>query len=135
MIETMVNDDINIKLEGHLIIKTGDQVLFEKQNEILPNAKNIMVSCLSNLKGNNQLDTITAIGDFGEVDFNVINIEQRTKQSITFISELGDSKVNGNILFLVLKSSNLGAFSRKELTNIYKDNNIMLTIEWTIKIN
>lgn len=135
MIETMVNDDINIKLEGHLVIKTGDQVLFEKQNEILPSAKNIMVSCLSNLKGNNQLDTITAIGDFGEVDFNVINIEQRTKQSITFISELGDSKVNGNILFLVLKSSNLGAFSRKELTNIYKDNNIMLTIEWTIRVN
>ena len=131
----MTKDILSPKLKGHLLIKTGDQILFEDHNEIVLNAKSVLTGCLTNLTGSNQIDTISAIGDFGEVEFNVTEVQYtKGSTSIKFITEIGDGTVNGNIQFMSLKSTNLGQFSNKQLTNVYKDNNIMLTIEWTIII-
>lgn len=129
----MAKDIFMPKLEGHLLIKAGDRILFDGKNEIVANAKKVLAGCLSNLNGSNQIDTISAVGDFGEVGFNITKIET-INNSIKFTTEIGDGNVTGNIQFLNLKSTNLGLFSRKQLTNVYKDNNIMLTIQWTIII-
>lgn len=131
----MGKDNISLDIKGHLLIKAGDQVLFDGENEILPGAKTILAGCLSNLNGNNQIDKITLIGDFGEIDYPIIKVKDPAgSTAIRFTAEIGEGNVSGNINFMVLNSTNKGPFSRKQLTNVYKDNNIMLTIEWTINI-
>jgi hypothetical protein len=130
-------DNVKIKMEGHITISDKDgNVLFSDNNAILPDAKIILMRCLTQRDFEKSLDFIKVYGTFGEAQSEISYAKYLGSEGAILLRAIfNEDSFNGTISSMKLYSSAINKFF-SEKTNMFvnKTNQAMLQIDWKITL-
>lgn len=131
-------DKVRIKLRGHVTVTSSKEgVVYDKTNTISPDALEIVANCLYQGDYRKQIDSIKAIGAFGE---SVRAIERMdyisSTNSIALIATFSEGDFTGEVteLKLISASYNNKEFAVRAGVSILKNSDTRLEVTWKIQI-
>lgn len=132
-----MKENIKLGIRGHIKATSNkDGLVFNDHNEISSGALETILKCMSQLNGEAKVDTIKALGTFGNKERDITFVQYNSNDNtMLFRTIFYEFDFDGTITSLELNSESLGTqLANRTSLSIFKDDSARLQIDWKIQI-